>query len=230
MIPNQQIALNQQYQQGCNLGQQGMVAESTGNVPMAIQLYDQSIAWIWGSIVQARQLGLFVPAHIPFALAVSHFAAARMKFAAGWLPASSAHLGAAIEALNQAITINPGVAQFHALAGNILAIQGNWPWAEQALQRAVQLNPNDAWSQWMLAWIHSAQGNMVAANQYYGSAVQGNPGMPGLPQTFAGLFGAQGGGGQGSQPHGVMDVLNTLKPFAELVNNVFGAFNTGWSE
>ena len=46
---------NQQFLTGCNLGQQGNLVETAGNLPGAAQLYDQAIAWIRQPMVMAQQ-------------------------------------------------------------------------------------------------------------------------------------------------------------------------------
>jgi hypothetical protein len=51
MMPNIQMALNQQFQQGCSFAQQAMMSEQMGNLPAAAQCYDQAVQMIGNSMV-----------------------------------------------------------------------------------------------------------------------------------------------------------------------------------
>src|ERR1017187_2952100 len=126
--PNIYLVLNQQYMQACGAGQQAMMMEASGNGPAAAQLYEQAIAVLGNSMMVARQSGVFVPDSILYTFAYSHFSAARVEAAMSW-PLAPAHLAIALDALNQAIAVNPSVFQYHALAGAVLAAQGNLLWA-----------------------------------------------------------------------------------------------------
>ena len=212
--------LNQYYYQGCNAGQQGMMAEANGNIPSAAQLYDQSIMLITNSVTLARQYGVFVPDPILFTLAFSHYCAARVKGLLGWTPAASGHLAQSLDTLNQAIAINPNLFQYHGLAGTVLVFQGNLPEAERAFRYALHLNPMDPWSQWMLGFIQAAQGNMAAANQYYTSAVQQSPRLPPIP-NMAQQFGSPVPPGGGRATAESSDWLHTITEALKFANNLF---------
>ena len=125
MINNVQLALNQQFQQGCACAQQGMLAEQVGNWSFAAQCYDQSIAIIGNAMTVAGQYGMPVLDNVFASYAVCHFQAARVKAAAGWANYAPMHLAAASQAINQAIAIRPDVAQYRAAAGMVQAAQGS---------------------------------------------------------------------------------------------------------
>jgi hypothetical protein len=118
-----QLALNQQFQQGCASAQQGMLAEQVGNWPLAAQCYDQSIAIIGNAMTIAGQYGMPVLDNVFANYAVCHFEAARVKAAAGWATVAPAHLAAAWQAISQAIAIRPDVAQYRAAAAMVQAAQ-----------------------------------------------------------------------------------------------------------
>lgn len=120
---NIQLALNQQFQQGCFAAQQGMLAEQVGNWPMAAQCYDQSIAVIGNSIAVAGQYGVPVLDNVFATYAVCNFQAARAKAAAGYGQFASAHLGVALQAINQAAAMRPDVPQYQAAAAFLQSAQ-----------------------------------------------------------------------------------------------------------
>ncbi len=183
MMPDVLGALNQQFQQGCFVAQQAAMAEQMGNVFAACQFYDQAIGLIANSAGMANQYGIPVTDNVFFSLAYCHFNAARLKAAAGWPQAVPAHLNLALQAVNQAMAINPNVFFYHSGAALILLAMSNLPAAVMEFQRAVQLNPADSWSQWMLSSLYTAQGNTMAANQYYNAAASAQPNLP-PPQQF----------------------------------------------
>ncbi len=153
-----------------------MMAEMSGNIPVASQWYDQAIGLIGNSIGMARQSGIPVTEQVFFAFAQCSFNAARIKTMMGWVPAAANHLAQALEALNQAIAINPGLFQLHSAAGTVMMAQWNLPWAGKAFQRALQLNPQDPWSQYMLNVLHSMRGQ----------AAQSFPAVPQVPAPSSG--------------------------------------------
>ena len=219
MTPNLYFNLNQQYMQGCSLGQQGMMMEMSGNIPLAGQLYDQALGFIGGSMVYARQSGIFVTDQILFTFGYFQFAAARAKAMMGFAPLAATHLAQSLDALNQAIAVNPNFFQYHAAAGTVLMAQGNVSWAIQAFQRALQLNPLDAWSQWMLASVHTYLGNPALANQYYAGACQAAPSLPAMQQIMPQ---APPPGGQASpKQHDWFEIINNALKFG---NNLFQSF------
>ncbi len=120
-----QLALNQQFQQGCACAQQGMLAEQVGNWPFAAQCYDQSIAIIGNAMIMAGQYGMPVLDNVFASFAICQFQAARVKAAAGWANLAPAHLAAASQAINQAIAIRPDVAQYREAAAVVQAAQGS---------------------------------------------------------------------------------------------------------
>lgn len=126
VITHVQLALNQQFQQGCACAQQGMLAEQVGNWSFAAQCYDQSIAIIGNAMTIAGQYGMPVLDNVFASYAVCHFQAARVKSAAGWANLAPAHLAAASQALYQAIAIRPDVAQYRAAAAMVQAAQGTF--------------------------------------------------------------------------------------------------------
>jgi tetratricopeptide (TPR) repeat protein len=225
--PNIYFVLNQQYMQACGAGQQAMMMEASGNGPAAAQLYEQAIAVLGNSMMVARQSGVFVTDSILYTFAYSHFSAARVEAAMGW-PLAPAHLAIALDALNQAIAVNPSVFQYHALAGAVLAAQGNLPWAEQAFTRALQLNPADVWSSYMLSALYSAQGNVAMAGQHFATVQQVVPNLP-SPQQFLSQPAApgMGTGPEHDQPDWLKktsQILDILKTSTEVVNNMSGWF------
>src|ERR1035437_4143719 len=117
MMPDALGALNQQFQQGCYVAQQAAMAEQMGNVFAACQLYDQAIGLIANTIGMATQYGIPVTDNVFFSVAYYHFNAARLKAAAGWPQAVPAHLNFALQAVSQAIAINPNVYLYHSGAG-----------------------------------------------------------------------------------------------------------------
>ena len=212
--------INQQFMTGCNFGQQGILAETAGNLPAAAQLYDQILAWIQQSMVTAQQSGVSVPDNVLFALSYTNFSAARAKNLLGWAPMASTHLNHALGDLNQAIAINPGAVQYHVAAGTVLMTMGNMPEAERAFMTALQLSPNEPYSQYMLAFLHSASGNTPAANQYYAAAQQRAPNLPQMlampqPGTAPGMQGAPATGQKRT------DWMNTVNNVCSTLNNVF---------
>ena len=228
MMPNMQLALNQQFQQGCYFAQQAMMAEQMGNLPGAAQCYDQAIAMIGNSMGMAGQSGVPILDNVFFSYAFCHFNAARVKSTAGWPQFAPVHLSQAHQALSQAIALNPGFFQYHSAAGVLLLAEGNVAGAVQSFQRAVQLNPMDSWSQWMLASLYSVQGNAMASNQSYAAAAQIQPNLP-SPQQFVqqhqGPPPLSGGGssGKASQHDWIEMINNALK----LGNSLAGFFQQG---
>jgi tetratricopeptide (TPR) repeat protein len=227
MIPNLQLALNQQFQQGCYFAQQAMLAEQMGNLSVASQCYDQAIAMIGTSMNTAGQSGIPIHDNVFFSFSFCHFNAARVKAAAGWPQAAPSHLGQALQAVNQAIVINPNFFQYHSAAGAVLLAQGNVADATRAFQHAIQLNPMDGWSQWMLASLYSAQGNTVASSQYYAAATQVQPNLP-SPQQFMEQYqtppAPAGAGPQKQSQHDWFEIINNALKFG---NNVAGLFQQG---
>jgi|SRR5271166_214695 len=216
MSPLAQMA-QYQFQQGMAFAQQAAMAEQMmGNLPVAAQGYDQAIAMIAGSMGTAAQSGVPVPDSVFFALACSHFNAARVKAALGWLQFAPMHLAEAHQALNRAIAINPNFFQYHSAAGTVLLAEGNAALATQAFLRAVQLNPMDSWSQWMLSSLYSLQGNPGVAQQYYAAAAQIQPNLPPPQQTLA----------QQQVPSGDNSGKASQKDWLALINNGLTLANT----
>lgn len=192
------------------------MAEASGNALFAAQLYDQAIWFIGSSIGQARQYGIPVTGQALFSFAWCSFGAARVKYALGQAPPAFAHLQQALDALNQAIVMNPNVALYHAAAGTVLMAQGNLPVAEQAFTRAVQLNPADAQAQWMLSAVHRMQGNTAAANLQYNAAQQNMAGLPHPADYFQQQPAAQSAGGG--------NTLDTISKVLDIANKGFDLF------
>jgi tetratricopeptide (TPR) repeat protein len=189
----QQI-LQQQFMQGCSVGQQGYMWEMQGNLQGACQCYDQAAAILTNCVATAQQYMVPIDAQGWFSLAWCHFNAARTKTMLGWGMAAPAHLGQAQMALNNAISMNPMFGPYHSAMGVLLAATGQAAPAMYSFMRAVQLNPADAFSQYMLAVLNQAQGNVAAGNQFYAAAQQyAAPGLPAPAQTIQ----AQGGGKSG---------------------------------
>lgn len=140
MMPNVQLALNQQFQQGCLYAQQGVYAEQLGNWPAAAQCYDQSIAMIGQTMAVAAQYGMPILDNVYASLAVSHFQAARAKAASGWAQFAPAHLAAAAQAINQAVAMRPDVPQYQAAASIVQAAQAGLSGA-QPVPSSVQFLP-----------------------------------------------------------------------------------------
>jgi tetratricopeptide (TPR) repeat protein len=221
MMPNMQSPLNLQFQQGCYIAQQAMMAEQMGNLPAAAQYYDQAIGVIGNVMTMAGQYGMPILDNVFFSFAYCHFNAARVKATIGWAQFAPMHLAQAHQALNQAIAINPNFFQYHSAAGMVLLAEGNVAVAAQAFQRAIQLNPSDAWSQWMLASLYSLQGNHMASQQYYASASQMQPNLP-PPQQFVQQHQASSGDGGGGHESGKA----TQKDWIGLINNALKFGNT----
>jgi hypothetical protein len=124
VINNVQLALNQQFQQGCACAQQGMLAEQVGNWPFSAQCYDQAIAIIGNAMAIAGQYGMPILDNVFASYAACHFQAARVKAAAGWANFAPAHLAAAAQAFNQAMAMRPDLAQYRTAAAMVQAAQG----------------------------------------------------------------------------------------------------------
>ena len=221
MMPNLQLALNQQFQQGVYFAQQAMVAEQTGNWAAVAPCYDQAIGLIGNAIGGAVQSGMPVFDNVYFSYAFCHFNAARVKAAMGWPQAAPMHLMQAFQGMQQAIAINPGNFQYHSALGVVILAQGNVAGALQSFQRAVQLNPADSWSQWMLASLYSTQGATAISNQYYAAAVQVQPNLP-HPQQYGASAGMAQGAPQGQQ--GGHDWFGLINNALKLANSIAGAF------
>ena len=139
MMPDLLLALNQQFQQGCYIAQQAIMAEQMGNGVGASQLYDQASGVIANVVGTANQYGVPIFDNVFFSLAFCHFNAARLKAAMGWPQAIPQHLNTALQAINQALAINPNFFTYHSAAGLILLAMSNVSAAVLAFQRAVQL-------------------------------------------------------------------------------------------
>jgi tetratricopeptide (TPR) repeat protein len=233
MMPDALGALNQQFQQGCYVAQQAAMAEQMGNVFAACQLYDQAIGLIANTIGMATQYGIPVTDNVFFSVAYCHFNAARLKAAAGWPQAVPAHLNFALQAVSQAIAINPNIYLYHSGAGLVLLAMSNVPAAMQEFERAVQLNPADSFSHWMLSSLHTAQGNTMAANQYYAAALSAQPNLP--PPQFAPEQNqvapstpGQGGQNQGAK-HDWFGLINNALQFGNNVMGMMGKASQGQS-
>ena len=225
MMPNAFVALNQQFQQGCFVAQQAAMAEQMGNGFAACQFYDQAIGLIANTVGMAQQSGIPVADNVFFSLAFCHFNAARLKAAAGWPQAVPTHLNIALQAINQAMGINPNVFYYHSAAGLILLAMSNVPGAVQAFQRAVQLNPADSWSQWMLSSLYTTQGNTMVANQYYSAAASAQPNLP-PPQQFIQQNQVASSPGQGGQSQGAKhDWFGLINNALQFGNSLMGMMN-----
>jgi tetratricopeptide (TPR) repeat protein len=234
----------QQYDRGCQLVQQAMMAEATGQLLAAAQCYDQAAQWLDGSVRSAQQLGRPIWDFAYFSCGYAHFNAAREYAQLGQWQAAPPHLANAIAAMNAAIGVNSQVFYYHSSAGMVLLAQGNPVEATRAFETALGLNPGDAWSQYMLAALHTAQGNTAAATQMYSAAQAAAPGLPPVQQVLpeqmvapaagvgaAGVAPAAGAGGapaQGAAPAQPrwMDVLTKVATVADAVNKIGGAVNT----
>jgi hypothetical protein len=185
VISNVQLALNQQFQQGCASAQQGMLAEQVGNWSFAVQCYDQSIAIIGNAMTIAGQYGMPVLDNVFASYAVCHFQAARVKAAAGWANLAPAHLAAASQALYQAIAIRPDIAQYRAAVAMVQAAQGS-------LSGANNLSPSGQTSQ-----MQPPQGSASAAKASQKQWVDLATSALNVLNTFGGMTqqaGQQGGG------------------------------------
>ncbi len=227
MMPDLLLALNQQFQQGCYIAQQAIMAEQMGNGVGASQFYDQASGVIGNTVGMANQYGLPISDNVFFSLAFCNFNAARLKAAMGWPQAVPQHLNTALQAINQAQARNPNFFAYHSAAGLILLAMSNVPAAVQEFQRAVQLNPADAWSQWMLSSLYAAQGKTMAANQYYAAAASAQPGLP-QPQQFVPPYqqGAQSYPG-GQQQGGKHDWFGLIDNALKLGNSLMGMMQQG---
>ena len=226
MMPDLLLALNQQFQQGCYIAQQAKMAEQMGNGVGASQLYDQASGVIANAVGMANQYGVPIFDNVFFSLAFCHFNAARLKAAMGLPQAVPQHLNTALQAINQALAINPNFFAYHSAAGLILLAMSNVPAAVQAFQRAVQLNPADAWSQWMLSSLFTVQGNTVAANQYYAAAASAQPGLP-QPQQFVPQFQDAPSHSGGQQQRVKHDWFGLIIEALKLGNSVMGMMQQG---
>lgn len=217
----------QQYQQGCQLVQQGMTAEAAGQLLPASQCLEQGAQWLDASVATARQWGMPIWDVAFFSCAYAHFNAARIQAQLGQWQAAPPHLGQALAALNAAIQVNPRVFYYHSAAGVVLLAQGNPAEANRAFNAALGLNPNDPYSQYMLAMLHAAQGNTAAATALYSAAQSTVPGLPAVQQMLptAPSGPAAAAPGAGPQPRW-LDVLTKLGTIADAVNKIGGAVNT----
>lgn len=206
--------LNQKFMAGCAMGQQGMNAEQGGNLSAAMQFYDQAVASIQQSMVLAQQSGIYIPDNVYFTVSFAHFSAARVKNVSGWGPIAWSDLNQSLIALNQAITLNPNIVQYHVFAGTVLMTLGNLPEAERAFMTALRLNPSEPWSQYMLAFLNSARGNTTAANQYYYPLQQKALNLPQMPPITQ---------PPGSSPQGETNWIKTIGDVADMLTKVFGA-------
>lgn len=226
MTPNLLFALNQQYQQGCYIAQQAVMAEQMGNGVNASQFYDQAIGVIANTVGTANQYGVPITDNVFFGLAFCHFNAARLKAAMGWPQAVPQHLNIALQAINQALAMNPNFFAYHSAAGLILLAMSNVPAAVQEFQRAVQLNPADAWSQWMLSSLYTSQGNTMAANQHYAAAASAQPSLP-QPQQFVPLYQGAPSHSGGQQQGGKHDWFGLIDNALKLGNSLMGMMQQG---
>lgn len=173
MLPNVQLALNQQFQQGCAVAQQGQFAEQVGNWVLAAQCYDQSIAIIGNAMAMASQYGMPILDNVFATMAVCHFQAARAKTAAGWGQFAPPHLAAASQALNQAIVMRPDVPQYQAAAAVVQSAQAgcapmqNLPAA--AAPRAIPTHSADSNGKAsQKQWVELANSALNALNTFGG--------------------------------------------------------------
>jgi tetratricopeptide (TPR) repeat protein len=217
----------QQHQQGCQLVQQAMMAETGGQLAPAGQYYEQAAQWLDASVGSAQPLGLPIWDFAYFSCGYAHFNAARVFAQLGQWQASPPHLAQALAALNAAIGVNPRVFYYHSSAGMVLLAQGNPAEATRAFETAVGLNPADAWSQYMLATLHTVQGNTTAATEMYSAAQTTVPGLPPVQHMLPAqpATPAAGAGGGSSQPRW-MDILTKVATVADAVNKIGGAANT----
>ncbi len=231
MNPQVYFQLNQQYIQGCGLAQQALMQEMSGNwnPALLIQMYEQAVGLISGSMNLAQQGGVPVYPQAWFALATVHFNAARIQAATGWIAPASQHLAQALMCLNQAVAMQPTFYQYHSAAGTVLLAQGNLSEAERAFRRALELYPGDVYSNYVLGVMQATQGNMAAAAQYYGAAQQRVPNLP-TPQQFQ-LQPEPPQGSQGGSPMKWLDLINkvatTVKNVGDAANTLSGLFGHG---
>jgi tetratricopeptide (TPR) repeat protein len=178
---------NQYFYQGQMLIQQAVTAESGGYGQPALQMYDNAVQNILYSMQLASQAGCMIPDHIFYTLSWAYFQGARLRLTFGDQMAIS-YFAYALQAINQALAINPTQFQHHALAGSILMMQGDINNAEVAFSHARNLNPMDGYSNWMLAYINQMRGSQTNAQSYFSTAHAANPDISAVPGQEASNF------------------------------------------
>ena len=89
-------------------------------------------------------------------------------------------------ALGTVLEIEPGIAEVHALLGNVLYEQQNYEDAAEAFGRAIALNPEDHGSCNNLAWLYAIQGiRLKEARRLSLRSLQHAPDSPTYLDTFA---------------------------------------------
>ena len=92
-------------------------------------------------------------------------------------------------ALARVLEIEPGIAEAHALLGNVNYEQGKYDDAADAYRRAIALNPNDHSSYNNLAWLYAIQGvRLKEAQRLSWHSLQKAPDSPTYLDTLAEIY------------------------------------------
>ena len=104
-----------------------------------------------------------------FALGYARLAdALRMRYA---ISRDDAWLSEAVDMVNKAVALNPGLAQVQVALGRIRATQGNYDLAFAALERALSIDPNDAEANQAMAKVYERQGRLTDAEASFKKAM-----------------------------------------------------------
>ncbi len=194
---------HQQFFAGCQAAQQGFFLESQGNLLMAINCYQQAIAYVSQSMFSARQASVPVPDHVYHTHGQMHFFAARAKAAAGDVVGAQQHLMEAMNAFSFAANLNPMVPHHRLALGDVLMLLGNLPEAERAFNSALQIVPG-----------HPYVLQRLAAIRY---VTMGQTGMPAYPAN-------SGGGSKNQGMANVHDLIKVASEGVDLLSKFKGLF------
>jgi tetratricopeptide (TPR) repeat protein len=184
----------QQLFAGLQAAQQGFFNESQGNLPLAINCYQQAINYLSQSMVGAGQASVSVPDHVYHTYGQIHFCAARAKAAVGDVVGAQQHLMEATTAFSTAANLNP-MAPHHRLAlGDMLLLMGNLPEAGCAFSAVLQLSPGHPYALQRLAAIRYVSGGQTGMPVFRASSGDNSsgPGMKKIQDTIKVATGAIG--------------------------------------
>lgn len=104
-----------------------------------------------------------------FALGYARLAGAlRLRYA---ISRDDTWLNEAVDMVNKAVALNPGLAPVQVALGRIRATQGNYDLAFAALERALTIDPNDAEANQAMAKVYERQGRLSDAEASFKKAM-----------------------------------------------------------
>jgi len=147
------------------------VVSTTGAHDRYLEGTELMVRWDKGDNLE-KAIGLFQEATTidpNFALGYARLAGAlRLRYA---ISRDDTWLSEAVDAVNMAVNLNPGLAGVQVALGRINTTQGNYDLAFAALERALSIDPNDADANQAMAKVYERQGRLSDAEASFKKAM-----------------------------------------------------------